>query len=96
MRVTTTRRITAGAVVMFEIDTYDIGALTLCGGLVSSNFPSVVSLEDIYEQIVNAADGVWVKGHLQATQKDANGADIYADLDGGPRAYEVYSVEVFG
>lgn len=93
MRVTTTRRITAGAVVMFEIDTYDIGALSLSGCIMSPGDSSYLSLEDIYEQIING--GEWVKGHLQATQKDADGVDIYAELD-GEQLDEVVSVEVFG
>ena len=93
MRVQITRRITHGAVVMHEIDTYEIFGIPLVGGLVSSDFPSVVSLEDIYEHVIEY--GEWVKGHLDATQFDSDGVGIYAELD-GTQLDEVVKVEVFG
>jgi hypothetical protein len=92
MRVQVTRRITAGAVVMFEIDVYEVASLDLDSGTCSLDVPSVVSLEDIYEQVTN---GEWIKGHLDATQFDADGVGIYADLD-GDQLDEVVRVEVFG
>ena len=78
---------------MFEIDTYEIFGIPLVGGLVSSDFPSVVSLEDVYEHVIEY--GEWVKGHLEATQFDADGVGIYADLD-GEQLDEVVKIEVFG
>ena len=93
MRVQVTRRITHGAVVMHEIDTYEIFGIPLVGGLVSSDFPSVVSLEDIYEHVVEY--GEWVKGHLEAMQKDESGNDIWAELD-GEQETAVIEIEIFG
>jgi hypothetical protein len=94
MRVRTTRRITAGAVVMYEVDVYEVASLEMCNMATASAdvFSSVVSLEDIYEQVTN---GEWIKGHLEATQFDADGVGIYADLD-GEQLDEVVRVEVFG
>ena len=94
MRVRTTRRITAGAVVMYVVDVYEVASLEMCNMATASAdvFSSVVSLEDIYEQVTN---GEWIKGHLEATQFDADGVGIYADLD-GEQLDEVVRVEVFG
>lgn len=78
---------------MHEIDIYEIFGIPLIGGLVSSDFPSVVSLEDIYEHVIEY--GEWVKGHLEATQKDDNGDDIWAELD-GDQATAVIEIEVYG
>ena len=84
MRVQVTRRITAGAVVMHEIDVYDIFGITLTAS---------DSLSDIYDMVTDY--GTFVKGHLEATQFDADGVGIYADLD-GDQLDEVVRVEVFG
>lgn len=93
MRVQVTRRITAGGVIMYDVDTYEIFGIPLVGGLVSSDVPSVVSLEDVYEHVVEY--GEWIKGHLDATQFDADGVGIYAELD-GEQLDEVVKIEVFG
>ena len=95
MRVQVTRRITAGGVMMFDVDVYEVAALELSNWSTASAdvYSSVVSLEDIYEQIVN--DGEWIKGHLDATQFDADGVGIYAELD-GEQLDEVVKIEVFG
>ncbi len=94
MRVKTTRRITHGTVIMFEIDVYEVASLEMSNWSTASAdvFSSVVSLEDIYEQVTN---GEWIKGHLDATQFDADGVGIYADLD-GEQLDEVVRIEVFG
>ena len=94
MRVRTTRRITQGTVIMFEIDVYEVASFEMCNMATASAdvFSSVVSLEDIYEQVTN---GEWIKGHLDATQFDADGVGIYADLD-GTQLDEVVKIEVFG
>lgn len=80
---------------MFDVDVYEVAALELCNWSTASSdvYSSVVSLEDIYEQIVN--DGEWIKGHLDATQFDADGVGIYAELD-GEQLDEVVKIEVFG
>lgn len=77
---------------MYEIDVYEVASLDLDSGSCSLEVPSVVSLEDIYEQVTN---GEWIKGHLEATQFDSDGVGIYADLD-GEQLDEVVKVEVFG
>jgi len=94
MRVRTTRRITQGSVIMFDVDVYEVAALEMSNWSTASAdvFSSVVSLEDIYEQVTN---GEWIKGHLDATQFDSDGVGIYADLD-GTQLDEVVKIEVFG
>jgi hypothetical protein len=79
---------------MFEIDVYEVASLEMSNWSTAAAdvFSSVVSLEDIYEQVTN---GEWIKGHLEATQFDADGVGIYADLD-GEQLDEVVRVEVFG
>jgi hypothetical protein len=79
---------------MFEIDVYEVASLEMCNmaSAAADVFSSVVSLEDIYEQVTN---GEWIKGHLEATQFDADGVGIYADLD-GEQLDEVVRIEVFG
>jgi hypothetical protein len=79
---------------MFEIDVYEVASLEMSNWSTASAdvFSSVVSLEDIYEQVTN---GEWIKGHLDATQFDADGVGIYADLD-GEQLDEVVRIEVFG
>jgi hypothetical protein len=78
---------------MYDVDVYEVAGLDLDSGTCSFDVPSVVSLEDIYNQIVNNGD--WIKGHLEATQLDFDGVGIYADLD-GDQLDEVVKIEVFG
>jgi hypothetical protein len=84
MRVQFTKRITAGAVIMHEIDVYDIFGITLTAS---------DSLSDIYDMVTDY--GTFVKGHLEATQYDADGNGIYAELDGS-QVFDFVTVEVFG
>ena len=94
MRVTTTRKITFSEGIMLEIDTYEITGLSLLGGLVSPSFHSLISLEDIYEQIVNGGGNIWVRGHREF--QDNYGNNIGEPEDYEPLDSEVMSVEVFG
>ena len=94
MRVTVTRKITAKAGTILNIDTYDISGLSLSGGLVSPSFASLISLEDIHEQIVNGNESIWVKGAREF--KDSYGQNIDALEIGDIWGSEVVGIEVFG